>query len=256
MAASLAFLSIVAAASGSPALTVENRSSVPVTGVSLQSGRLLPNGKKYARTSEFIYTSKGEKIHTFVLMPKMTGSAVFHDLSAGSQCLFDVTINLTPGMKYLRNQNLCAGKHIVVTDSDRAYAAPAAAAPSETASANSAPRYASPALTPPGADSWEYVGAAATDQTRVYVDPESITGNAATRSGTYKRERPNGTIAVIRSRFRCDRWLERKLSQIEYAPDGSVKESFDFVALDVGQEDNSIVNGSVLDAIAKRVCRI
>jgi hypothetical protein len=88
---------------------------------------------------------------------------------------------------------------------------------------------------------------------KAYLDPDSIVGDAQTRSVTTKTE-AEGEIVVARERIRCDRWLAAELSEIAYRQDGTQVSSVDHVAR--GQaNDHGIKYDTILDAVAKRVCR-
>lgn len=236
-------MAAAASATSRAGVLIDNRSSAPVLSIAIQSRTPLSNGKKYGGTGEFVTLVNGEEIHSITLMPRTSGRPVFHGFSLGPKCVFDVSINLSPGTKYLRNQNLCAGKPIVVTDADRAFAPRPPAPPAEAESADALRE-----LTPLDAPSWEYV-LKNPDGELGYVDTDRISGDAATKFITYKQVKPaDHWAAVVRSRISCASWTYQALEAVEYRSDGSHH------FLKMTQPEKPIKAGTVMDGFAKRVC--
>jgi hypothetical protein len=246
----------VAAAAPSRArdVVIENRSSHMIMAVHLSSDRPMATGSRFIGTNEFFVAQNGEKVHSNWLMKKTTGVLVFHKGSVRPQCVFDIDLNLDFGYFHRSGQNLCRDPRIVVTDQEIRLpviaAAPTAPADDESETADRRP---SPPLTPPGAGRWEYVGVSKDGEVKAYLDPDSIVGDAQTRSVTTKTA-ADGEIIVARERIRCDRWLAAELSEIAYRPDGTQTSSVDHVARGRAN-DHGIKYDTILDAVAKRVCR-
>jgi hypothetical protein len=99
---------------------------------------------------------------------------------------------------------------------------------------------------------WSLIGTTV-ENGRIYLDPDSVVGDADTRSATYKLEHPD-RIWVARVRVRCDRWLMEYLSTIIYSPAGAQLDSVDLVAAGAARE-RDIHDNMSLDVVAKRVCR-
>jgi hypothetical protein len=253
--AGLLSASVAAAApSRDPDVMIENRSSHMIMSVSLRSDKPLADGSRRIRTNEFLVAQNGEKVHSHWLSKATTGALVLHGASLRPQCVFDVDLNLDFGSFHRSGQNLCRDPRIVVTDQEIRLpviaAASTAAAGDESETSDRRP---SPPLTPPGAARWEYVGVSTDHVVKAYLDPDSIVGDAQTRSVTTKTE-AEGEIVVARERIRCDRWLAAELSEIAYRQDGTQVSSVDHVAR--GQaNDHGIKYDTILDAVAKRVCR-